>query len=309
MNRVQGKEVVDNIDSIKFIGIGHKGIEILNKISKHKKEYMNLATIDIKSNDIDENIKEQIVYANDIYEWCWWSKCDFFELVDTIGTKTHILTKLIKNEKMLVVICDDCDLVALHTLLEIGKIASKDNILVLPIIIKTHNKSKLKQSDSEFFVKKINKEVGPAISIGKRDFNNIEEEYDIINLIIEMFIENMMVPCSLNIDYDDMLWIFEKSKNNIRISISTINQNDSVEEIKDKVSKSIVSKSRSKASKKIIINAITPKDTMGYNQAFKIIQQVAICIQEMSHEDCKITFSIRAIEKKDNTIDIMAIQV
>lgn len=309
MKSVQGRRIVDNINSIKFIGLGHKGIELVNKISQNKKDYINLATIDIKGVNNNPKIKEHINYANDIYEWCWWCKCDFFELIDTIGKKGEVLNSLIKDEKLVVVICEDSDLVSLHTLLEFGKISKQNNSLVLPVIIQTDKKSATKESDSKFFIKKINRSVGPVINICKNDPYKIGDEYEIINLIIDMFLENIMSPCSCNLDYEDIQWLFEDCNNSMQISITNINEEDLLEDIKSKVIKSVVSRSRQKMSKKIIINAKAPKDKMNYNQAFRLIQQVAKCLQEASHEDCRITFSLRFEEKEDNNLDILTIQV
>lgn len=309
MNSIQGSKIVNDIKSVKIIGLGHKGIEIVNKISQDNKEYINLATIDIKGANNNPKIKEQINYANDIYEWCWWCKCDFFELIDTIEKKGDVLYSLIKDEKLVVVVCDDSDLVSLQTLLQLGKISRYNMNLVLPIIIKTDKKSKSAESDSKFFIKKINKSVGPVISLSSKEFQNLGGEYEIINLIIDMFIENIMTPCCCNLDYEDIKWLFENCNNSMQISIARINENDSLEDVKIKVQNSIISRSGQKMAKKIIINAKAPKDNMNYNQAFRLIQQVAKCLQDISHEDCRITFSLRFEEKNDDNLEILSIQV
>lgn len=309
MNSIKGRQIVNSINSIKFIGLGHKGIEVANKISQNIKEYISLATIDIKGVNDNPKIKEQINYANDIYEWCWWCKCDFFELIDTIEKKDDVLYSLIKDEKLIVVVCDDSDLVSLQTLLQLGKISRYNRSLVMPIIIKTDKKSKSAERDSKFFIKKINRSVGPVISLSSKEFKNYGDEYEIINSIIDMFLENIMLPCSCNLDYEDVEWLFENCNNNMQISITSINDNNTLEDIKTKVIDSIISRSRQQMSKKIVINAKAPKDNMNYNQAFKLIQQVAKCLQDISHEDCRVTFSLRFEEKNDNNLDILSIQV
>ena len=47
---------INNLDNIKFIGIGIKGIDIVNKLANNNKEYIKLCAIDIKDTDINENI-------------------------------------------------------------------------------------------------------------------------------------------------------------------------------------------------------------------------------------------------------------
>lgn len=309
MNSIQGKSIVDSIDSIKFIGLGHKGIEIANQISQKKKDYMTFATVDIKGVNNNPNINEHINYANDIYEWCWWCKCDFFELIDTIDKKESILKDLIKDDKLTIVVCDDSDLVSLQSLLLLGKIAKQNNSFVLPIISQTDKKSYIKEADSKYFIKKINKSVGPVIKLSRGTSINKSQEYEIIESIIDMFIENIITPCSCNLDYEDIKWLYEDSTNGMQICITNVEDKDSEEQIREKITSSIVSKARYKNCKKIIINAKAPVEAMNYNQAFKMIQNVAKSLQDISHEDCRITFSLRFEEKDNDSLDILTIQV
>lgn len=309
MNSIQGKNIVYNIDSIKFLGFGHKGIEIANQISQKKKEYMTFATVDIKGINNNPNIAQHINFANDIYEWCWWCKCDFFELIDTIDKKQDILKNLIEKEKLTIVVCDDSDLVSLQSLLLLGKISKQNNSFVLPIIIETDKKSYEKDADSKYFIKKINKTVGPVIKLNKGKSTNKAQECEVIESIIDMFIENIITPCSCNLDYEDIEWLYEGSTNGMQICITDISDKDSEDEIKNKIVSSIVSRGKNRNYKKIIINAKAPNETMNYNEAFRLIQMVAKSLQEMSHEDCRITFSLRFEEKDSCNLDILTIQV
>ena len=176
---------INNLDNIKFIGIGIKGIDIVNKLANNNKEYIKLCAIDIKDTDINENIKEKLIIEDKSYDS---SKIDFFHITDLVNRNKDSIYKIIQDEKVVFITCDICDLSSVHILIELGKMAKKSNILVIPIIINTQNNSNI---NYRFFMKKINKVIGASINISNnRVFGNIKylddkiDDYFIIRSII-----------------------------------------------------------------------------------------------------------------------------
>ena len=150
---------INNLNNIKFIGIGVKGIDIVNKLANNNKEYIKLCAIDIKYTDINEKVKEKLIIEDKNY---YSSKIDFFHITDLINRNKDRIYKIIQNEKIVFITCDICDLSSIHILIELGKMAKKSNILVIPIVINTQNNNNI---NYKFFMKKINKVIGASINI------------------------------------------------------------------------------------------------------------------------------------------------
>ena len=299
---------INNLDNIKFIGIGVKGIDIVNKLANNNKEYIKLCAIDIKDTDINENVKEKLIIEDKNYES---SKVDFFHITDLINRNRDNIYKIIQNEKIVFITCDICDLSSIHILIELGKMAKKSNILVIPIIINTQNNSNI---NYKFFMKKINKIIGASINISNNKvFGNIKflddkiDDYFIIRSIMDLFIDNLMSTCSLNVDYEDMKWIFS-GEQDVEMSIIKVNEKSSEEDMKIKLVKHRICKGSYEHPEKIMINATANKDYMTYEEAIKLLQRIAIVIQENTEECCQITFSLKFIKKKSKSLEVLTVQ-
>ena len=299
---------INSLNNIKFIGIGIKGIDIVNKLANNNKKYINLCAINIKDTYINEKVKEKLIieYKNDSS-----SKVDFFFITDLINNNKDNIYKMIQNEKVVFITCDICDLTSIHILMELGKMGKKNNILVIPIIINTQNKHNINYN---FFIKKINKVIGASINISNNKvFGNIKflddkiDDYFIIYSIMDLFIDNLMSTCSLNIDYEDIKWIFSGNQG-VEMSIIKVNEKSSEEDMKMKLVKHRICKGNYEYPKKIMINATANKDYMSYEEAFKLLQKVALVIQENTGEFCQITFSLRFIKKESKSLEILAVQ-
>ncbi|RDY23914.1 hypothetical protein CHF27_006055 [Romboutsia maritimum] len=311
MDKVKEKRVAENPNIIKFIGVGYKGIDILNKIANNKKEYIGLATIDIKENKINENIKENIVFTEEHFKGESLQKEGFFKITDAINKHKDNLYKLIKKERLVLMICDVCDLVAVHILIELGKIAKMNDTLVIPIIINTQKSNNI---NYKFFIKKINRCIGPSVIISNNKvFGNIKftndtiDDYYIIDSILNLFIENMIATCSVYIDYEDVEWLFN-GNDNVEMSIIKVNEKSSEEDMRYKLIKNRICKGTYELPKKIIINATANKKYINYDKAFKIIQKVAQVIEAESDKDCKITFSLKFTQEENKSIEILTIK-
>ena len=97
---------INNLNNIKFIGIGVKGIDIVNKLANNNKEYIKLCAIDIKYTDINEKVKEKLIIEDKNY---YSSKIDFFHITDLINRNKDRIYKIIQNEKIVFITCDICD--------------------------------------------------------------------------------------------------------------------------------------------------------------------------------------------------------
>ena len=299
---------INNLNNIKFIGIGVKGIDIVNKLANNNKEYIKLCAIDIKYTDINEKVKEKLIIEDKNY---YSSKIDFFHITDLINRNKDRIYKIIQNEKIVFITCDICDLSSIHILIELGKMAKKSNILVIPIVINTQNNNNI---NYKFFMKKINKVIGASINISyNKVFGNIKflddkiDDYFIIRSIMDLFIDNLMSTCSLNVDYEDMKWIFS-GEQDVEMSIIKVNEKSSEEDMKIKLVKHRICKGAYEYPEKIMINATANKDYMSYEEAIKLLQKVALVIQENTGDFCQITFSLKFIKKKSKSLEVLTVQ-
>ncbi|WP_122638807.1 hypothetical protein [Romboutsia sp. Marseille-P6047] len=302
---------INSLNDIKFIGVGVKGIDIVNKLSHDNKKYIKLCAIDIKDTNIDEKVSERLIIKNlynkdkDLY------KVDFFQITDIINRNKEIIYKIIEKEKIVFITCDICDLTSVHILIELGKMAKKSNILVIPIIINTQDNQNI---NYKFFMKKVNNMIGPTINISNNKvFGNIKylndkiDDYYIIHSIIDLFIDNLMSTCSLNVDYEDMKWIFS-GEQDVEMSIIKINEKSSEDDMKIKLVKHRICKGSYEHPEKIMINATANEDYMGYDEAIKLLQRVALVLQEGTEEACQITFSLKFIKKKSKSLEVLTVQ-
>ena len=57
-----------------------------------------------------------------------------------------------------------------------------------------------------------------------------------------------------------------------------------------------------------MINATANKDYMSYEEAIKLLQKVALVIQENTGDFCQITFSLKFIKKKSKSLEVLTVQ-
>lgn len=302
----------ESINKIKFIGIGPQGISIINKLSEDKKNNIKLAAIDTNNSVINTN--EKIYFSSYHGDDCLANE-KFLNLIDEIDSQSEELFSLIKEEKMVILTWDIYDITSTQIALELGKHALKNDIIILPIV--TGYEGKVGNTlDTKFYMKKVNKNIGPAINLSNKKVTNkisAKEDriydYNIIIKTIDLLLENIMSTCSVNLDYDDIKWLFEETGNDVQMCIASLNENDTEEDIKNKIGSSMLFRRGSRLPKKIIINLNASIGQQDEGRVYKVIQSVATSLQDISHKDCKITFSIKFTEKDDNTIDILTVQV
>ncbi len=271
---------INSLNNIKFIGVGVKGIDIVNKLSHDNKKYIKLCAIDIKYTNIDEKVSERLIIKNQDKDL---SKIDFFQKTDIINRNKESIYKIIEKEKIVFITCDICDLTSVHILIELGKMAI-NNIILLTINI----------SNNKVFgnIKYLNDKI---------------DDYYIIHSIIDLFIDNLMSTCSLNVDYEDMKWIFS-GEQDVEMSIIKVNEKSSEDDMKIKLVKHRICKGSYEHPEKIMINATANEDYMSYDEAIKLLQRVALVLQEGTEEVCQITFSLKFIKKKSKSLEVLTVQ-